>query len=148
MDKTEDAQSVIGIDPGRVYENRNGTRYLYLGKLDIGCAGMPRSRNADGGNGGSLPRVRAHRYLKITKAVQAAMDAYPDANMFLRAMSLTDKLCQSWLLKCSCRNGPRKFARAAEKALDFTDVHEEAFIGAMITDAGGERHWLEYTVRP
>lgn len=138
------------VKPGYVYEDKNGTRYLYLGKLDIDYACMSESYKGklDESRSDSVSYIWPHRYLKVTKKVQAAMDAYPDINRFVRAMSLTDKLWQSWLLKCSNRDNPRKFVREVAKALDFANIHEETFVGAAVKDGKGERHWLEYTIKP
>ena len=118
------------IRPGCVYEDKNGTPYLYLTGLPFTLTeshlcgdGSVRESNYEYGPGDKL-----HMYVRWTKKLENRLAGNKDLCNFLRIMSKHDaKDGDSWTRRVSARQSPRKFVREVVQAVNPEPAGDDSF---------------------
>lgn len=110
--------------PGRVYTEKSGTNYLYLGKLSIQMTALYDTGKIDRYN----PSV-GYFYIRMTEKLKAKIQGIKDMNTLYRVLAdMYKEISNGWVTKCSIRENPRKFIAESEVLIENQDIRADNFI--------------------
>lgn len=142
------------VKPGRVYEEKSGTKYLCLDGLDLSFNYIhyidENDMNGTRSKGYSLPRDK-HYYIRWTNALAKAIGQNPSANDVIKVLAMKDN-GEPIPDRLSQRENPRKFVRKVDTVFDPGTAHPETIVGKRAPTPYygycGKYVQFEYKMRP